>query len=121
VEVGKACGGASGGNGWPMVAAHGDPWFTGEKERRRGGGRRVLGEAVARAWQDSEERKEARGMERTTRGRKGSRRWTAAACTAAAGGGAAPAAEQEKQRSRGQRGFRGKRREEEVRRTYVQN
>jgi hypothetical protein len=36
VEVGKACGGASGGNGWPMVAAHGDPWFTGEKERRRG-------------------------------------------------------------------------------------
>jgi hypothetical protein len=139
-----------------MVAVHGDPWFTGEKEWRReqlelgactvkgkevqimslcppgrikqkkreeevsvgsdrsgddvaAGGR--LGEVVARAWQDSEEGKEVTGMERTMRGRKGSRRWTTAACTAAAGGRAAPATEQKKQRSRGQRGFRGRRRE----------
>jgi hypothetical protein len=82
-----------------------------ELPRRRDGGRWVLGEAVSRAWQDSEEGKEVKGMERTTRGRKGSRMWTAVACTAAAGGGAAPAAEQEKQRSRGQRGFTGRRRE----------
>jgi hypothetical protein len=60
-----------------------------------------LGEAMARVWQDNEEGKEVRGMERTTRGRKGSRRWTAAACTVAVGGRAAPAAEQEEQRSRG--------------------
>jgi hypothetical protein len=141
VEVREACGGARGDKGWLMVAAHGDPWFTGEKERRRKqlelgacmvkdkevqitslcppgwvkqreerrggkrglklrrrrrGSRRRLGVAVAHAWQDSEEGKEIRGMERTTRGRWRSRRWMTAVCTAAAGGGAAPAAEQKK-------------------------
>jgi hypothetical protein len=40
------------------------------------------------------------GLGRTTRGRKGSRRWTAAACIAAVGG-AAPAAEHGRQGNRG--------------------
>jgi hypothetical protein len=70
----------------------------------------VLGETVARARQDSEKGNRAELGERTTHGRRRSRRWTAAACTAVAGG-AVPAAEQRRQRSRGQRGFRGRRRE----------
>jgi hypothetical protein len=166
VEVREACGGARGDKGRLMVAAHGDPWFTGEKERRREqlelgactvkekevqitslcppgrvkqreerrggkhglklwwrqrGGQRRLGVAVVHAWQDSEEGKEIRGMERTTRGRKGSRRWTTAVFTAAAGGGAAPAVELKKQRSRGQRGFRGRRRRRKSPRAHVEN
>jgi hypothetical protein len=51
------------------------------------------------------------GLGRTTRGRKGSRRWTAAACTAAVGG-AAPAAEQGRQGNRGGSGEEGGKRSE---------
>jgi hypothetical protein len=41
VEVGKACGKASGSNGWPMIAAHGGPWSPewGKKGRRWNSGR----------------------------------------------------------------------------------
>jgi hypothetical protein len=71
----------------------------------------VLGGAVARVGQDNEEGKEIRGIEKTTRGRSESRRWTMVICTAAAGGGAAPAVEQKSKGAREQRGFRGRRRE----------
>jgi hypothetical protein len=52
------------------------------------------GEAVARVGQDNKEGKGIMGMEKTTRGSTESRRWTTVIC-------------------RGQRGFRGRRREGE--------
>jgi hypothetical protein len=62
--------------------------------RRGGGGRRAFGDAVVRARKANRGEEQDREWKRTTRGGRGSRRWTAIACTAAAGGEALPAAEQ---------------------------
>jgi hypothetical protein len=70
--------------------------------------------AVARVGQDSEEGKEIRGMEKTTRGRTGSKRWTMVVCTAAAEGGAAPVVEQKSRGAEDRGGLEEEEEREEV-------
>jgi hypothetical protein len=85
VEVGKACGGPSGGNGWRMVAAHGDPWFTREKERWRG--RWELGVLAAGELAVQLERSQATGVaEQKGQGDKASSRGNYCGSEVAAGG-----------------------------------
>jgi hypothetical protein len=67
--------------------------------------------AVARANGDSGEGNRAGLGERMTRGRRRSRRWTAAACTAAAEGAALVAEGSRAGEAEKQKGFRGRRRE----------
>jgi hypothetical protein len=77
----------------------------------------MIGEAVARVRQDSEEENRAGLKERMMRGRGRSRRWTAAVCTAAARGGAAPVAEQKSRGAKDRGGLEEEEEREEVRGT----
>jgi hypothetical protein len=78
---------------------------------RLGGGRRVLGEAVACARQDIKARLERRARSGWHVGR-GSRRWTAAACTAAAAGSCTGGRRKQSRGGRDAEGAQRKKKEE---------